>query len=137
MRQGETKKISIPKRGGAVIIIYVPRKIKFSTSSANKADNNRENSNGRENSRQNSRESSVDTTTSSSYNGSNPDFLRNRAEDLEMTHVEHETCNEYMQSGRGVAAQFDSDRSSLSTEQRVFVENVKLLMYKYDNNQTF
>ena len=69
MRQGETKKISIPKRGGAVIIIYIPRKIKFSTSSANKADNNRENSNGRENSRQNSRESSVDTTTSSSYNG--------------------------------------------------------------------
>ena len=53
-----------------------------------------------------------------------------------MTLIEHDTCNEYMQSGRGVAAQFDSDRSSLSTEQRVFVENAKLLMYKYDNNQT-
>ena len=75
--------------------------------------------------------------TYSTHNGSNPDLIRNRADKLEMTLVEHETCNEYKQSGRGVAAQFDSDRSSLSTEQRVFVENAKLLMYKYDNNQTF
>ena len=60
MREGETNFL-LRIRGGAEIRIYITRKIKFSTFSANKADNNRENSNnGRENSRQNSRESSVD-----------------------------------------------------------------------------
>ena len=71
-----------------------------------KADNNREESNN-DNSRQNSRESSVDTTSSSSYNGSNPDELRSRADDYEMNVEDHQANNHNLLQAIEVASKLE------------------------------
>lgn len=90
----------------------------------------------------NSRQGSVDTTSSSSptpssYNGPVPELLRDRADDLQAKAVNINLSNIRMEKVRELASILDRDPSSLTTEQRVSLERVKLRMVNFDNDKTF
>ena len=106
------------------------------SSNPDKTSNNKNSDNGIENTGDTSMESPVVSSKSSSYNGSNPGELHGRADILQSRQVEMSVQNQNLESLRGVAAQYDHNRRSLTTENRITAEMVKSGIQDYDNTQT-
>lgn len=95
------------------------RKKNFSSSAPVSADNKRE---------------SVNSTTSSSYNGSNPELLYDRSDKLQERAVNISVSIKNLDSYRGLTSKYDNNPASLTTNERITLEAVKKQMHNYDKD---
>lgn len=85
----------------------------------------------------NNRRKSVDSTTStSSYNGSNPELLYDRSDKLQERAVNLSISKKNFESYKELAIKYETNPASITTDERVSLEKLKKQMIEYDKSKS-
>jgi len=107
-----------------------------STTPPLKSDNNKEGTTTSSVKSDNSMEGTEDTT-SSSYNGEDSQKLRDRSDHLQNRAVNIEVNKQNLETFKELASKKDEKPESLTTNERINLENLKLSIFNFDNNKSF
>ena len=95
----------------------------FSSSAPVTADNNR-------------RDSEDSTNSSTSYNGSNPELLYDRSDKLQERAVNLTMSQKNLESYEQLTKKYDNDPASLTSDERVSMEQIKRQMLDFDKDKS-